>query len=307
MKKSWKYILLSTFIALAVGAILLIVGILNGGVNMAKTILEDGDYSLVDYDFDEGKWLIGFGEDWNDAFEEYTENRSFDFDKNDVENLTIDVAAAEVYVMESDASKIKVDVKNQPKMKYKVYVDDETLHIKDSFIENRKHNDPTVIELYIPKGTCLNTVSIDVGAAKINVDTKLDCEEFNIDMSAGAVDLDGLKAKKVNCNLAAGAINFANAYTDNVDISVSMGEVIYRGDIEDELNLDCSMGDITMELDSSEGDHNYECSVGMGKMRIGNIMTNTVACDREVDNGANSNYNIDCSMGSVDITFAQNV
>ena len=58
-----------------------------------------------------------------------------------------------------------------------------------------------------------------------------------------------------------------------------------------------------MSLEGSEDDHNYDLECAVGNLRVGGINFAGVSSERNIDNGAESNFNLECSMGSLDVTF----
>ena len=65
-----------------------------------------------------------------------------------------------------------------------------------------------------------------------------------------------------------------------------------------------AMGEIVMKLSGKESDHSYSVRCAAGEVRIGDHTSSMLAIERYIDNGTGSEYSVDCSMGSISITFA---
>ena len=71
----------------------------------------------------------------------------------------------------------------------------------------------------------------------------------------------------------------------------------------EELEADCAMGEIVMKLSGKESDHSYSVRCAAGEVKIGDHTSSMLAIERYIDNGTGSEYSVDCSMGSISITF----
>ena len=56
-------------------------------------------------------------------------------------------------------------------------------------------------------------------------------------------------------------------------------------------------------LDGKESDHNYQLETSMGSMSIGDNEFAGMASERTMNYGADSDFDLTCSMGSMEIYF----
>lgn len=219
----------------------------------------------------------------------------------DVEKIKISLGGCQIKITESDSDDIKITHSKDYKMKS--YISGESLHIESKTDTKLSSNSKVLIE--IPANIQFRDVDIELGAVDFISDIKLNCENIDIEVGAGSVDFKDITANDMKLNGGAGEINLANANVDNANIALGMGSIIYSGDIKKDLDLNVSMGSLEMTLNSAEKEHNYTVSAAGGSVSIGSNSVDGFGSDRTIDNNVESEYNIDCAMGSVDIDFCE--
>ena len=90
---------------------------------------------------------------------------------------------------------------------------------------------------------------------------------------------------------------------ENLIASIGAGNMDFSGGIYNSADISCSMGNVSMELEGSQADFNYQLNCVAGNMEIDGNSYSGAAVDRTVDNGAAKFMEIDCSMGNVEVTF----
>ena len=299
-----KGILIAAAICAVIGIVLLGIGIHNGGR------LSSANLSLIDpfnwFKFTSGDHDVRIVVGSDDDHEWVTGSSHFDF-ANDgtIENLDFSIPAAEVNFIESDKD-YSIDVESNRRFaQYKVYQDGDTLVVKaDESDWDFDGDDKTQITIAMPRNVKLKNVNLDIAAALVKSECAFDCESFSLSLGAGSVTLDSVAAKDSKIELAAGEFICRKLVCDDCDIDMAMGSVDISGTIRDDADIDCAMGELRLNLEDNEKDHNYCIDAGVGTVRIGSRKLSDVAFDGDIDNGADSDYNIKCAVGEVVIDFA---
>ena len=142
------------------------------------------------------------------------------------------------------------------------------------------------MQLLLPADFAFETVKLSLGAGTVDAATPFRAENLEIELAAGEVTVPNLEVNKLNAEVGAGALTLS-------------------GIISKEANLECGMGDLTLKLTGAKENFNYEVEVAAGDVTIGNESFGGIAGEREIDNNASADINVECAMGSVEITFTE--
>ncbi len=88
-------------------------------------------------------------------------------------------------------------------------------------------------------------------------------------------------------------------------MTVGMGNVNLYGTIEGDMDAECGMGSLAILLTGSQEDHNYVVECSMGDTTIGDSSYGGLANEKTIANNSSSDFDIECSMGSVVIVFEE--
>ncbi|MCI8779442.1 MAG: DUF4097 domain-containing protein [Lachnospiraceae bacterium] len=138
----------------------------------------------------------------------------------------------------------------------------------------RKNENFEKITVTLPEGIDLQDVTIDAGAAKLNIDF-LGCNTIGLEVSAGDANIQSLSA-------------------ETADISVDVGKLnIEQYQITGSADIECSVGDLNLGSKRYANDNlcsslNVECALGNVDI-YGKLMKNS---------------SIDCSMGDIELNLA---
>lgn len=270
-------------ICLAIGGTKVFRGVLNRRIDIAPMFhCSLGVSDLVDHDF---KIYYGDMEETIDA------------DK--FEDITFHVAAATVEVKETDRSDVYVEAEGVNKAQ--AFVDDNTLYI---IAEGYEINMGTAGNVYveIPKGTKVGNLNVEIGAGTVDF-SSLEADTVDIEVGAGEVVFGKLSAKNVDFEIGAGRGAIDEGNIKQMDVEVGLGSFEYEGSVVGDMKAQCGMGNIDMILDGSEDDHNYNMECAMGNLSVGSMTTSGIAAEREIDNGAISDFTLECGMGNMSIRF----
>lgn len=346
MKKFTKGCLYTALVIFIIGAVLCGVGGLLGGFR----ILDDMDirevtgiplvYRIgpngIEYGF--GFWKDG-DVNWNgyEGWQSINDNegaRELSLTADTLRNLYIEAGACELHIEESEDEYVRLAVSDDANtLRY---------HIEDGDLRIVRKSDRTwrlvginisdtanKVYLYLPKGTSLDYMDIEIGAGTMAGTTDsigLTARDVNIEVGAGELEIDNLtvyneavlkvgagtiRIKKLVCDvvdmdIGAGELDIDDAaVAKEANIDLGMGSANIGGIITGDLNVDCSMGEVTLDMDDAEQNHNFEINCSMGEVRVGSRSYSSLSSSQTTNNGSDSNYDIDCSMGTVTVKFAQ--
>lgn len=342
MKKFTKGCLYTALVIFIIGAVLCGVGGLLGGFRqlngtdlreitglpLVYRISPDGiEYGFRPWDDDAVDWS-GY-ENWQNL-SGAKDARTLSLTADTLRNLYIEVGDCKLYIKESEDEYVKLAIDgNESRFRYRVEDDSLRLVRKAGWnwvgINWGAYDTSDKIYLYLPKGTSLDHADIEVGAGYIE-SVDLTARALNIDVGAGVCKVDSLTAddtvvlsvgagtirvNRLACNVADLDIGAGNLEIDDAmiakeaDIDLGMGNVDVGGIIEGNLNIDCSMGNVRLDMDDAEEDHNFDVECSMGEVKVGSRSYSSLSSGQVTNNGSDSDFVIDCSMGTVTIKFAQ--
>lgn len=184
-----------------------------------------------------------------------------------VRNLEVEVGKIALRIAESDGESILVErgLNAECDRHVRIHQEGNTLKVE---MEEWKHfdNDAGSITLYIPKGMVFDSAEFTVGAGSMGIEN-LRTRELDLEVGAGSVEADRIEAE--------------------------------------ELSLTCGMGSIEMTVKGNEQDYNYDLDVGMGSVTIGGGEFGGMAIEKQVQNHATNNMELECGMGSIEIYFEE--
>lgn len=180
----------------------------------------------------------------------------------------------------------------------------------------------TMLYLWLPEGCALEECRIDMGAGLVE-SSFIKAQQVRVSVGAGTLDADGFEGDEVRLSVGAGEI-LAERVTAGTadfeigaghmrieelsvnreaDISVSAGNCEIAGTIAGDLDLECDMGVTELSLTGSEEDHSYDVECGMGEVAVGSYSHSGFAAEKTWNAGKDSEFAIDCSMGTVTVVF----
>lgn len=203
---------------------------------------------------------------------------------DNVKNLEIEIGACELSIVSSDSKDFRFECSRVISTKKKVVrLDGSTLKIKYEEKKNTFTSTPH-FTLYVPENMNFEKVSISLGAGNLVIDELISTKDLDINLGAGNLEIYDLTAEDVN-------------------VKCGCGNVELYGNIVGDLDAELGLGNITMELDGTESDHNYDISCVMGDVTIGNNEYSGLSSSRFMDNDAKSDFSIDCALGNIEIFF----
>lgn len=223
-----------------------------------------------------------------------------------VKKMKIEIGGAMLYLLESenDSFGIKVDGEGD----YEVYEDNGTLYLEGNRGEDWEDWALGIGEeqvcLYLPKGLALKKAEIEVGGGMMEI-AALKADEVDMAVGAGKITARMLDCKKLDVEVGAGQVLLERVSAQKLDMEIGMGSAYVQGDMGQKIKVECGMGKAELALGGSETDYNYKISCDMGKINIGGKNYSSLAAESKVDNGAAVECELECSMGKIEVQFAQ--
>lgn len=316
MGKFLKKCLILGIICIGVGIAASGAGVFKGGLAELKEQVLRGDWSFDPEDL-MGKVDLDIDLDVDPFFEleeqqyfernhqviEGTEDREERFTVTDLKEIHIKSAGVTVEFAEHAGEEIVVNISKVNQ--YQSFIKENELHI-------------------IARGQ--NPKSLGDGVVKVTVPTAVyesGMWEFDVESSAGVINLNKINAQDVEMNVSAGVVSWTEMYSGELSIQMSAGAVngagtIVSGETDIELkagNVDISgilgngtdiemaAGKVSIALEDAYTDYNYDISCAGGSVKVGDQVAEGLAKSMEINNKAAKEIDIECSMGAVNITF----
>ena len=158
------------------------------------------------------------------------------------------------------------------------------------------------IILSIPKDQFFEKVELELGAGQAILDN-LRADKVSLEVGAGQIVGRDIQIGELEVSVGAGQVDLPEMNVGVLDVEIGMGELVGSGSIQKSASLECSMGNVELTLNGREQDFNYELEVAAGNLTLGRNSYSGLAQERDIQNGADKNMEIECSMGNVTILF----
>ena len=245
---------------------------------------------------------VGFNSNYPIQGKDFSTTIPYAAQRDSIVGLDLDLGGAGFYVSELSDGDIHLEGEKVKKAQY--YVEDGILYIR--VLDNRNKSNfkdsATRVYLYLPSDISFLNVDLELGAGEADL-SGFNAEVLNCDVGAGSLNVTDVKADEANINLGMGQIYFNEMTVDDMYFSIGMGSMDYDGTITGDMTGDCGMGTVYMTLSGKESDHNYQLETSMGSMSIGENDFAGMASERSMNYDADSDFDLTCSMGSMQIYF----
>ena len=216
-----------------------------------------------------GRWLGSLGMNTEDMFDE-------------VEELDIQISCSSLVIRESSDAFFYIEKSGDGKLQ--AYEENGILYVKallnGSVLGVQKE---TEVILYVPKNVDLHMIDVELGAGEV---------EWNV-----------LKADAMKVELGAGDFVAKNVVVGDLEVSLGAGECLIQGDLQGDVKVDCAAGSVTLKHTGAEDEFNYEIDCAVGSAQIGKESFAGLASSKEIDNDASKTMEINVSAGSVEVKF----
>ena len=305
MKKFAKITAIIALVLAVLGLVLTIIGALGGGHQLIRTFAKEGRLSFGPEDLE---WFDGISivvdEDstitFNNKYEIITAgNYEFTATEEEVDSFVFELVVGDVDIKQGTGENWEVSIDGIGK--YQTYVDDGTLYVVGG--EGGIISEFGSVTIVIPQTEQLKRTEICLDAGDMDIYTIVS-EDIEINAGAGDISIESAYAENFEVAVGAGQVQVEGGEIGNLEVSVGMGAAYITGDITGNVDGAVAMGELEVEvLNSEEGNHNYNISCAAGEVQIGRKSYAGVGNSVELDNGADTTYNLECSMGRIEVSF----
>ena len=234
--------------------------------------------------------------------------------------------------LDMDATNVKILEGNSFKVDYRVY--DEIPEIKNDngklIVKEKQHtkklrfhlnainNEDTYVNIYIPKGTTINSCKIDIDAGNVAIDNQ-NMGNLNIDADAGNVKFANSSFKDIVVKADAGDIKLAGIKAESMDGDVNYGNVkISDSEIGDfkldtdagntkvaetkmnNIEIKTDAGNVNLALIGEKADYSFDVKVDYGNLMLDGAKQGSKV---NIEGKSGKKIKIDADAGNVEIDF----
>lgn len=301
----------------------LIVGVICvvAGIAASSTGIFKGGLTQLKEEVLNGEWFVEFGEHTEiEPFFELEEQHYFKedalvnvdmekvqdtFSEDDVQQLHIKSAGVTVVLTEHEGEGIFIEANKVHE--YQAYLEDGELHIIARG-QNGQNLGKGEVKVSVPSSLC-NSGAVDLeieSAASVVTFDKLIAKDVELEVSAGTISWKELTAGELSVEMAAGTVNGTNTtVTGETDIKVSAGTITLTGVLGSETEIETTAGKVEIALGDTFKAYNYDISCAGGSVTIGDQVVEGIAKTAQLEHGAIKHIDIECSVGAVNISFAE--
>lgn len=316
MKKFMKACAVMAAVMLALGAALALAASTVRGSAMISEVVDTVTGGRLHVNF--SNLNLPWGIFWKDGWH-------FDLNASDIYDSSHPVMRGDVreYSLGSDVEALKIEMggyvfetlpsadhsfylSTEDVEKFQCYVEGGVLYLKavNSGVINFSVSKGKHITLYIPEGQYFRKMELELGAGQAILDG-LRADKVSLEVGAGQIIGRNIQVGELEVSVGAGQIELPGMNVDVLDAEIGMGELVGTGSIQKSASLKCSMGNLELTLSGREEDFNYQMEVAAGNLTLGRSSYSGLARKRGIQNGADKNLEIDCSMGNVRISFME--
>ena len=311
MKKFMKNCAITALCLIVIGFVLATVAGTIRGRTTIQNVVESVTGGRVHFDLDDlfDEWDLNVNYDIEDniGFNNHHNTLYGSIDKyslgSNIDELDIEVGACSFTTKTSSDNNFYLEVNNAGK--FQGYVEDGTLYIKSSVTGKRWGiSNANEIILYIPQDAYFDNAEIEVGAGMLEFDGLM-ADSVKLEVGAGQIVLKDMQINDLEASVGMGQITLKKMSVETLDAEVGMGEFVAEGSIMGDASVECSMGNVSLKLEGSQEDFNYELSKAVGNVTLGKESSSGFASERYINNNADKTMDIECAMGNVTIKFTE--
>lgn len=304
MNKFLKTCLIVGLICIVAGIAAGSAGIFHGGLPKLKEEVLRGEWSIGGdvepfFELEEQQY---FEEDQLIQMDmESTENS---FSGSDIRELYVKSAGVSVKFTEHEGEDFLIEATKVHQ--YQAYVESGELYI---IARGKSNNDlgEGIVNIAVPSEV-LDAGTLDVfikSAASVVELGRMEAEELELNVAAATISWNDLTVQDLDVEMAAGIVHGKNTLVmGSSEIHVSAGSMNLFGVLGLETDIEMTAGMVTIELADEYTDYNYDISCAGGSVTVGDHVSEGIAKTVEIGNNAPKNMAIECSMGAVNINFA---
>lgn len=249
------------------------------------------------------------------------ETEATDYRASDIRNIDIEIGGSHLIIRESENDYIQIARDSDARaVKYQLKNGTFRLYSEKSYRWWDGKLRGTVY-LYLPKGMSLDSIDVEIGAGTLEsigleaneIDVETDAgaavieslygNEIDVSANAGTVEIYEVTAQSISADAGAGSISIQNLSAEDVELNASAGSLSIEGEVGRNADIECGAGSVSMTLQGMETDYDYRLECAMGEIDINGDEYRGLSNERNIRNGGKGVFDIECSVGSVEIEF----
>ena len=319
MKKFMKGCAITAAVLCLLGLLLAIAGGTARGSAAISEVVRKVTGGRVTVDFDDVKdWGVMIGDSIDSLGVSYDINEHSMFEHShkiykgdvskyslgtDVKDLDIEVGGCVLETKLSNDNSFYIEVEKA--YKFQGYVEDDTLYIRASNgAQTWNRMGSCVITLYMPEDFFFESVDVEMGAGVLEF-SDLRAGDISLEAGAGQIVIENIQSNVLDLEIGAGEIRLENMVVwGELSAEIGMGNFEANGSVMVNASIQCSMGNVYLELAGGEQEYNYDIECAMGNIDLGNRSYSGLAKETNIDNGAGVTIELQCAMGNITVSFA---
>lgn len=191
------------------------------------------------------------------------ELKEIDFENSQVATLDIDVAFTNLTIKTGDTLKAETNNSNiNCKQNY------QNLQIKEKSHKWFGNNGEGDLVVYVPKNIEFETIRINAGAGKINIE-ELNTKELVLNLGAGNTEISSVNvSKKCNIDGGVGKLRILSGTITNLDLDIGIGQTDLVSEIRGKSNINSGIGKVNIKLLGHKDIYNFKINKGIGTIKI---------------------------------------
>lgn len=219
--------------------------------------------------------------------------------KEPIQKLEIELGGGSLSIVTSKDDLFYFEGKDADQVQ--IYMKDHVLRIKAMKTKNYDLN--MKLTLYVPDDYSFQEMEANIGAGVMEAE-KCFAEKLKIELGAGKIELENIHCSKLEASVGAGHLKLQDFFVEEyAEVVLGAGHIEGTGIFDNNADLTCSMGAIHLHLQEKLEEHDYSIQCAAGKVQVGEKEYSTLSSQERIENGAENQIDVHCSLGSITINF----
>ena len=222
------------------------------------------------------------------------EMKAIDFENSEVATLDIDVAFTNLTIKKGETLKAETNNSNiNCKQNYP------NIQIKEKSRNWFAKNNEGDLVVYVPEGIEFETIRINAGAGKINIE-ELNTKELVLNLGAGNTEISRVNvSEKCSIDGGVGKLSILSGTINNLDLDIGIGQTDLVSKITGKSDINSGIGKVSIKLLGDKDNYKFKINKGIGTI---DIAGEEMKDGQEWGNGKNY-IDIDGGIGEIKINF----
>jgi hypothetical protein len=233
-----------------------------------------------------------------------------------VNSLDVEIEYGSVTIIEGDT--FSIDADRLPRENMESYVSDGTwiiredanryidvfgFHISAGNFFNWRESLTPRITITVPEGFVAEDISLEMSAGDVKADViRANTGDFNV--SAGRLTINQLEiTEESGYTVGAGQMKLDQVIAKNVTIDCGVGDIVVHGRITGDSEIACSVGNVDLRLEGDKEDYSYEVSASIGNVSIDNNSYHNILSKVINQSEAENKFSLNCEIGNISVDF----